>query len=54
MFLTSSKVKKMETNEILEVIMYQLGMILVIQLIRFAVDYCYKPFKNFVSSLFPD
>ncbi|WP_308567773.1 hypothetical protein [uncultured Eubacterium sp.] len=44
----------MENNELLQVIYYQVGSILVIELIKFAIDYMVKPLKNWISSMFPE
>lgn len=44
----------MENNELLQTIYVQVGYILVIQILEFAVDYVVKPLKNWISGMFPE
>lgn len=44
----------MENNELLQTIYIQVGCILVIQILEFAIDYVVKPLKNWISSMFPE
>lgn len=44
----------MENNELLQTIYVQVGCILVIQILEFAIDYVVKPLKNWISSMFPE
>lgn len=44
----------MENNELLQTIYVQVGCILVIQILEFAIDYVLKPLKNWISSMFPE
>lgn len=46
--------KKLENNELLQLIYYQCGSILVIQILKFLIDYIVKPLKNWISSMFPE
>lgn len=44
----------MENNELLQTIYIQVGCILVIQILEFAIDYVVKPLKIWISSMFPE
>lgn len=48
------ELKALESNELLEVIYNQVGFILVIELLRFSLDYLIKPLLNWISGLFPE
>jgi len=44
----------LESNELLESIYTICGSILVVELIKFSIDYLIKPLVNWISSLFPE
>lgn len=46
--------RKLESNEIFESLLTISGSILVIEILRFTLDYCVKPLKNWISSMFPE
>lgn len=48
------ELKALESNELLEVIYNQVGFILVIELLKFSLDYLIKPLLNWISGLFPE
>ena len=48
------ELKNLESNELIESIYFICGSILVVELIKFSIDYLIKPLVNWISSLFPE